>query len=251
MTTNLSGKVALVTGASKGIGAGIARELARRGASVAVNYSRDKGAADKVVAEIAGAGGKAIAVKGNVADAASVKELVAAVASQLGPIDVLVNSAGIYEFVPIETFSAEHFYKLFNVNVVGMMQMIQAALERFNPDGGSIINVGSNISKSVGPHNTVYAATKSSMDVITRGLAKGLAARKIRVNVLSPGMVDTDGARAIGAIGGEWHKTVEKATPLGRIGQPADIGRVAAFLASEDSGWVTGQIVQVDGGFMA
>jgi 3-oxoacyl-[acyl-carrier protein] reductase len=249
--TTLNGKVALVTGGSKGIGAGIVRELAKTGAAVAVNYSRDKAAADKVVTEITNSGGKAIAVKGNVADPGSARELVEVVAARLGPIDVLVNSAGVYEFVTIEKFSAEHFYKLFNVNVVGMMQVIQAALEHFNRNGGSIINVGSNITKSVAPHNTVYAATKSSVDVITRGLAKGLAAKKIRVNVLSPGSTETDGGRAIGFIGSERHKAVEKETPLGRIAQPADIGRVAAFLASEDSGWMTGQIVHVDGGFMA
>jgi 3-oxoacyl-[acyl-carrier protein] reductase len=249
--TNLNGKVALVTGGSKGIGAGIVRELAKRGAAVAVNYSRDKAAADKLVTEISGAGGKAIAVKGNVGEPGTAEDLVGVVATKLGPIDVLVNNAGIYEFVTIDKFSPEHFYKLFNVNVVGLMAMIQAALNRFSPAGGSIINVSSNINKTVAAQNLVYAATKSSVDVISRGLARGLAAKKIRVNVLSPGMVETEGAHAVGAIGGEWHKAVESGTPLGRIGQPADIGRVAAFLASEDSGWMTGQIVFADGGFMA
>jgi 3-oxoacyl-[acyl-carrier protein] reductase len=247
--TTLDGKVALITGGSKGIGSGIARELGKRGAAVAVNYSRDESAAKKVVGEIEASGGKAIAVQGNVADAKSVKSLVEKVAKNLGLIDILVNNAGIYEFFPVEKFSREHFYKLFDVNVVGLLQVVQAALDHFNPAGGSIINVGSNVVKTVQPHNIVYAATKSSVDVVTRGLAKGLASKKIRVNALDPGMVDTDGARAIGAIGSEMHKVVEKGTPLGRIGQPDDIGRVAAFLASEDSGWITGQIIYADGGF--
>lgn len=247
--STLKGKVTLVTGGSKGIGAGIARELGKRGAAVAVNFSKDKAAAERIVAEIAADGGKAIAVQGNVAEAESAKSLVETVAKQLGPIDILVNNAGIYEFVTVDKFTREHFYKLFDVNVVGLVYVVQAALDHFNPAGGSIINISSNISKTVQPHHLVYAATKSSVDVITRALAKGLAAKKIRVNALNPGMVETEGAHAIGAIGSEFHKTVEKGTPLGRIGQPADIGRVAAFLASEDSGWITGQIMYVDGGF--
>lgn len=247
--STLKGKVSLVTGASKGIGAGIARELGKRGAAVAVNFSRDRAAAEKIVAEIEAGGGRAIAVKGNVAEAESAKSLVETVAGQLGPIDILVSNAGIYEFATVDKFSREHFYKLFDVNVVGLIQVVQAAVDRFNPAGGSIINIGSNVIKTVQPHHLVYAATKSAVDVITRSLAKDLAAKKIRVNALNPGMVETDGARAIGAIGSEMHKMVEKGTPLGRIGQPADIGRVAAFLASEDSGWITGQIIYVDGGF--
>jgi len=247
--STLKGKIALVTGASKGMGAGIARELGSRGAAVAVNYCKNQAAAEKVVADIIGDGGKAIAVQGNVAEADSARNLVEAVGMQLGPIDILVNNAGVYEFFPVEKFSREHFYKLFDVNVVGLLQVVQAALDHFNAAGGSIINVGSNVVKTVQPHNIVYAATKSSLDVITRGLAKGLAPRKIRVNALDPGMTETDGARAIGAIGIEMHKMVEKGTPLGRIAQPVDIGRVAAFLASGDSGWMTGQVIYADGGF--
>jgi len=245
----LKGKVSLVTGGSKGIGAGIARELAERGAAVAVNFVKDQAAAEKIVGEIVAEGGKAIAVQCNVAEAQSAKILAETVAKQLGPIDILVNNAGIYEFATLERFSREHFYKLFDVNVVGLIQVVQAVVAHFNQAGGSIINVSSNISKTVQPHHLAYAATKASVDVMTRALARELAPKKIRVNALNPGMTETDGARAIGAIGSEMHKTVEKGTPLGRIAQPKDIGRVAAFLASEDSGWLTGQVIYADGGF--
>jgi 3-oxoacyl-[acyl-carrier protein] reductase len=246
---SFTGKVVVVTGASKGIGAGIARVFGERGASVVVNYKRDESAAKKVVEDIQAAGGKALAVQGDVADAKSAKALIEAAAKKMGPIDVLVNNAGVYEFAPVENFSKEHLYRIFDVNVAGLLQTIQAALERFNSEGGSIINISSNIWKTVPPHALAYAASKSSVDVITRALAKGLAPKKIRVNAIASGMTETDGAHAVGAIGSEWHKTVEKATPLGRIAQPVDMGRVAAFLASEDAGWVTGQILNVDGGF--
>jgi 3-oxoacyl-[acyl-carrier protein] reductase len=247
----LKGKVALVTGASKGIGAGIARELGKRGAAVAVNYAKDKATAEKVVAQIQEAGGKAVAIKANVADPASAGPLVEAVATQLGPIDVLVNNAGIYEFGGLEQVTPEQFGRLFDVNVLGLLMVTQAAVSRFNPAGGSIINVGSNVSRTGNPNLLVYSATKGAVNVISGALAKQLGPRKIRVNALNPGMVETDGVHAIGAMGSDFHKNVEKGTPFGRIGQPLDIGQVAAFLASDESGWVNGQNICVDGGFVS
>jgi len=247
----LKGKIALVTGASKGIGAGIAKELGKRGAIVAVNYSKDKAAAEKVVTHIEAAGGRATAIKANVGDPGSAGPLVEAIVSQLGPIDILVNNAGIYEFGPLEHVTPEQFDKLFNVNVLGLLMVTQAAVNRFNPAGGSIINVGSNVDRTGNPNLLVYSATKGAVNVITGALAKHLGERKIRVNAVNPGMVETDGAHAIGAMGSDFHKNVEKGTPLGRIGQPMDIGQVAAFLASDESGWVNGQNIYVDGGFVS
>lgn len=249
--STLTGKVALVTGASKGIGAGIARELGKQGAAVGINYSRDKAAAEKVVAQIQEAGGKAVAIKANVGDPASAEPLVEAVATQLGPIDILVNNAGIYEFGPLDEITPEHFRKQFDVNVLGLLMVTQAAVARFNPAGGSIINVGSNVSRTGNPRMLVYGATKGAVNVITGALAKELGPRKIRVNALNPGMVETDGAHAIGAIGSDFQKNVEKGTPFGRIAQPKDIGQVAAFLASDGSGWLNGQNIYVDGGFVS
>ena len=249
--STLKGKVALVTGASKGIGAGIACELGRRGAAVGVNYSKDKAFAEKVVAQIQEAGGKAVAIKANVADPASAGPLVEAVATQFGPIDILVNNAGIYEFGPLEGVTPEHFRKQFDVNVLGLLMVTQAAVSRFNPAGGSIINVGSNVARTGNPLMLVYGATKGAVNVITGALAKQLGPRKIRVNALNPGMVETDGAHAIGAVGSDFQKNIEKGTPLGRIAQPQDIGQVAAFLASDESGWLNGQNIYVDGGFVS
>ena len=246
-STNLQGKVALVTGASKGIGAAIALELASRGAAVAVNYSGSKAGADKVVAEIKAAGGKAVAVQANLADTESIGPLVAKVAKELGPIDVLVNNAGIYEFSPIETVTPEHFHKQFNVNVLGLILTTQAALENFSPAGGSIINIGSVAAGGLGTA-AVYSATKGAVDSITGALAQELGPRKIRVNSLNPGMVETEGVHAAGFIGGDFQKKLEADTPLGRIGQPDDIARIAAFLASDDSAWVNGQAIQAAGG---
>jgi 3-oxoacyl-[acyl-carrier protein] reductase len=249
--STLKGKVALVTGASKGIGAGIARELGKRGAAVGINYSKDKAAAEKVVEQINEAGGKAVAIKANVGEPADAVPLVEAVVAQFGPIDVLVNNAGIYEFGPLEQVTPEHFRKQFDVNVLGLLMVTQAAVARFNQAGGSIINVGSNVARTGNPRMLVYGATKGAVNVITGALAKELGSRNIRVNALNPGMVETDGAHAIGAIGSEFHKNVEKGTPLGRIGQPMDIGQVAAFLASGESGWLNGQSIYVDGGFIS
>lgn len=250
--STLKGKVALVTGASKGIGAGIARELGKRGAAVAVNYLKDRAAADKVVAQIQESGGKAIAVRANLADVASAEPLIETVASQLGLIDILVNNCGIYEFATLEQITPDHFRKQFDVNVLGLLMVTQAALNRFNPAGGSIINIGSNVARTGAPQLLVYGATKGAVNVITGALAKQLGPRNIRVNALNPGMIETEGVHAIGAMGSDFHKNVEKSTPLGgRIGQPRDIGQVAAFLASTDAGWLTGQAIYADGGLVS
>jgi len=246
--SSLQGKVALVTGASKGIGAGIARELAARGAAVAVNYSSSRAAAEKVVAGIEAAGGKAIAVQANVADPASIAPLVDTVAAQLGPIDILVNNAGIYEFGPLDQITPEHFHKQFNINVLGLLLVTQAAVARFNPAGGSIINIGSVVASGFA-NAAVYSATKGAVNTITGSLAKELGAKKIRVNALNPGMIETEGTHDAGFIGSDFQKQAEGATPLGRIGQPTDIATAAAFLASADSGWLTGQTVYASGGY--
>jgi len=244
---NLEGKVALVTGASKGIGAAIARELAARGAAVAVNYSGSKEGADKVVAEIKKAGGKAIAVQANVANPETIAPLVATVAKELGPISILVNNAGIYEFAPIEGITAEHFHRQFNVNVLGLLLTTQEALKHFDPKGGSVINIGSIAAAGI-PTASVYSATKGALDSITVALAGELGPKKIRVNSLNPGMIETEGVHAAGFIGTDFHKQQEAQTPLGRIGQPKDIADIAAFLASDDSYWVTGQFIKAGGG---
>ncbi|MGA2848593.1 MAG: glucose 1-dehydrogenase [Terracidiphilus sp.] len=246
---NLQGKVALVTGASKGIGAAIARELAARGAAVAVNYSGSKAAAEKLVAEITGTGAKAIAIQANVADPASIQQLIDTVATQLGPIDVLVNNAGIYEFGPLEAITPEHFHKQFNTNVLGLLLVTQAAVPHFNPAGGSIINIGSVVGRMSFPNAAVYSATKGAVDSITVSLSKELGTKKIRVNALNPGVIETEGTHAAGFIGSDFEKNAAAETPLGRIGQPQDVATAAAFLASADSGWLSGQTIYASGGF--
>jgi 3-oxoacyl-[acyl-carrier protein] reductase len=245
--SNLKGKVALVTGASKGIGAAIARALASNGAAVAVNYSGSKAAAEKVVAEIKANGGKAIAIQANLTDPDSIGPLIETVARELGPIDTLVNNAGIYEFGPVEAVTPEHFHKQFNLNVLGLILTTQAALRHFQPQGGSIINIGSVAANGVSA-GSVYSATKGAVDSLTLALSKELGPRKIRVNSLNPGMVETEGIHAAGFIGSDFQKKTEAETPLGRIGQPKDIAGVAAFLASDDSYWLTGQTIQASGG---
>lgn len=245
---NLNGKVALVTGASKGIGAGIAKELAARGASVAVNYSGSKANAEKLVAEIKAAGGKAMAVQANVADADSIGPLVQAVVKAFGPIDILVNNAGIYEFSPIENVTPEHFRKQFDVNVLGLLLTTKEAVAHFNPKGGSIVNISSVVVDGA-PHASVYSATKGAVDAITGSLSKELGPKNIRVNSLNPGLIETEGVHAAGVMGSDLHKAAEARTPLGRIGQPHDIATAAAFLASDDSGWINGQAIYASGGF--
>jgi len=244
---NLEGKVALVTGASKGIGAQIARELAARGAAVAVNYSGSKAAAENVVAKIKAEGGKAIAVQANVSDPDSIGPLIAKVAKEFGPIDILVNNAGVYEFAPIEAVTPEHFHKQFNLNVLGLLLTTKEAVAQFNPKGGSIINIGSVAADGIGAA-AVYSATKGAVDSVSKALAQELGPKRIRVNSLNPGMVETEGVHAAGFIGSDFQKKVEAETPLGRIGQPQDIATVAAFLASDDAVWVNGQTIQVAGG---
>ncbi|HEU5351148.1 MAG TPA: glucose 1-dehydrogenase [Terracidiphilus sp.] len=244
---DLQGKVALVTGASKGIGAGIARELAARGAAVAVNYSGSKAAAESLVKEIEAAGGKAIAVQANLSDPDIIGPFVETVARELGPINVLVNNAGVYEFGPIEAVSAESFHKQFNLNVLGLILTTQAALRHFDSKGGSVINIGSVAASGV-PAAAVYSGTKGAVNSITVALSKELGARRIRVNALNPGMVETEGVHAAGFIGSDFQKQAVAETPLGRIGQPQDIASIAAFLASDDAYWVNGQTISASGG---
>jgi 3-oxoacyl-[acyl-carrier protein] reductase len=245
---NLNGKVALVTGASKGIGASIARELAARGAAVGVNYSGSKGSADKLVEEIKAAGGKAVAVQANLADPETIAPLVETVAKELGPIDILVNNAGIYEFGPIENITPEHFHKQFDINVLGLLLTTKAALAHFNPKGGSIVNISSVVVDGV-PGAAVYSATKGAVDSITAALAKELGPKRIRVNSLNPGLIETPGTLEAGFIGSDFQKEAVARTPLGRTGQPQDIASAAAFLASDDSGWINGQAIYASGGF--
>lgn len=247
----LAGKVALVTGASKGIGAAIAKELAAEGASVVVNYSSSKAGADKVVSEITAQGGEAIAVGANVADPTDVVKLFAEAKKAYGKLDVLVNNAGIYEFASIEAITPEHFHKQFNLNVLGLLLATQEAVKLFGDGGGSVINISSIVSTTALPQTAVYSATKASVDAITRSLAKELGPRGIRVNSVNPGMIETEGTQAasITAHDSEFRKITEAQTPLGRIGQPQDVGPVVAFLASSDSGWVTGDAIRVGGGF--
>jgi 3-oxoacyl-[acyl-carrier protein] reductase len=245
--SKLKGKVAIVTGASKGIGAAIAKALGAEGASVIVNYASSKAGADAVVAEITQAGGKAVAVGGSVADAAAAQALVDAAIKHYGKLDILVNNAGIYEFAPIEEISADHYHKQFNVNVLGLLQTTQAAVKHLG-EGASIINVGSLVTRIVPPNTVVYTATKGAVDAITGVLSKELGPRKIRVNALNPGMVETEGTHAVGAIGGDFEQYALASTPLGRIGQPNDIASVAVFLASDDSYWLSGERLYAGGG---
>lgn len=254
MTTNntkkLAGKVAVVTGASKGIGASIAKHLAAEGASVVVNYSSSKAGADKVVGEISAQGGKAIAVQGNVAKKADIERLFSETKKAYGHVDVLINNAGIYDMAPIEKITEEHFHKQFDLNVLGLLLTTQEALKYFPSSGGSIVNVSSVVGINPLPGAAVYSATKGAVDAVTKSLAKELGTRNIRVNSLNPGMVETEGVHAAGFLGTDFHKEVVARTPLGRIGQPQDIGKVATFLASDDSAWITGETLLVAGGLL-
>ena len=244
----LTGKVAIVTGASKGIGAGIAKRLGVEGAAVVVNYSSSREGAERVVAEITGKGGKAVAVQGDVSNAEDVRRLFEEAKKAFGSLDVLVNNAGVFEFEPIEEVTEQEFHREFNTNVLGPILTIQQALKHFGPDGGSVINISSIASENPVPNSLVYSATKSAVDSITRVLSKELGARKIRVNTIAPGGVETEGVHRIGLIGSDFQKQMVEATPLGRFGQPEDIAQVAVFLASEDSRWLTGERIAASGG---
>jgi 3-oxoacyl-[acyl-carrier protein] reductase len=244
----LNGKVAVVTGASKGIGAGIAKQFADEGASVVVNYASSKPDADKVVDEIIKRSGKAVAVGGNVAKKAEIEKLFAATEKAFGKIDVLVNNAGVYQFAPLEEITEEEFHREFNTNVLGMMLATQEALKHFGPEGGSVINIGSLASSLTPPTAVIYNATKGAVDAITRTLAKELGPRKIRVNSINPGMVITEGAVAGGYTEGEMRTMFESQTPLGRIGQTEDIAPAAVLFASDDSKWITGETLLIAGG---
>lgn len=246
--SKLQGKVAVVTGASKGIGAGIAKSLAAAGASVVVNYASDKSGAEKTVAEITKAGGKAIAVGGSVTKSADVENLFAETKKAYGKLDILVNNAGVYTFEPIEAFTEETYDRIFGTNVKGLLLVTKNAVPLFPAEGGSIINIGSVVSEITPAYSSVYTGTKGAVDAITRVLAKELGPRKIRVNALNPGLTITEGTHAAGIAGSDFEKDSVKDTPLGRSGTPEDIASVATFLASDDAGWVTGALLQAGGG---
>jgi 3-oxoacyl-[acyl-carrier protein] reductase len=247
--SDLKGKVAIVTGASKGIGAGIAKGFAAAGAAVVVNYASSREGADRVVADITAQGGKAIAVQGDVSKAADVKRLFEQTRASFGALDVLVNNAGVYRFDPLETVTEKEFHRQFDTNVLGTILTIQEALKYFGPQGGSVINISSIASLNPTPDSVVYAATKSAVDSITRGLSKELGARKIRVNAIAPGGTASEGLAAAGILGSDFEKQIIGMTPLGRFGQPEDIARVAVFLASDDSSWLTGERITASGGW--
>lgn len=246
--SKLAGKVAIVTGASKGIGASIAKHLAAAGASVVVNYSSSKQGADTVVSEIKEKGGRAVAVQANLAKPPEVAKLFAEAQKAFGRLDILVNNAGVYEFAPIENVTPEHFYKMYDLNVLGLILASQQAVKLFGPDGGSIINISSVAATTTPASTSVYSSTKAAVDAVTRTLAKELGPRKIRVNSINPGMIETEGVHAAGLAAGDFRKQIESQTPLGRIGQPDDVAPMAVFLASSDAGWITGETFYVSGG---
>jgi 3-oxoacyl-[acyl-carrier protein] reductase len=248
VSRKLSGKVAVVTGASKGIGASIALHLAAEGAAVVVNYASSKEGAERVVAEITSNGGRAIALQANIAKQAEVQRLFAEAKKAFGTLDILVNNAGIYEFAPLESITAEHFHKMFDLNVLGLIFASQEAVKHFGPAGGSIINISSVAATAAPPATSVYSATKAAVIAVTRSLAQELGPRHIRVNSINPGMVETEGVRAASLDQGEFRKETEARTPLGRIGQPEDVAPAAVFLASSDADWITGETLYISGG---
>ena len=245
--SKLTGKVAVVTGASKGIGAAIAKSLAAEGASVVVNYASSKAGADTVVAAITKAGGKAVAVGGDVSKAAEAQGIIDAAIKNYGRLDILVNNSGVYEFIPLEGITAEHYHKIFDVNVLGLLLVTRAAVAHLG-EGGSIINIGSVVSSLTPPASAVYTGTKGAVDAITGVLSKELGPKKIRVNSINPGMVETEGAISAGFIGSDFEKNAVAQTPLGRVGQVDDIASIATFLASNDSKWITGELIRAGGG---
>jgi 3-oxoacyl-[acyl-carrier protein] reductase len=248
MVKKLEGQVAVVTGASKGIGASIARHLAADGAAVVVNFSSSKDGADRVVAEITSKGGKAVAVQANVAKQADIQRLFAETKKAFGRLDILVNNAGVYEFLPLEQVTPEHFHKQFDLNVLGLILTSQEAVKYIGPSGGAIINIGSVAATAGLPGSSVYGGTKAAVDAVTRALAKELGPKKIRVNSINPGMIETEGYHAAGIAESDFRKQVEATTPLGRIGQPQDIAPAVAFLASNDAAWITGETLFISGG---
>jgi 3-oxoacyl-[acyl-carrier protein] reductase len=249
MPQKLAGKVAVVTGASKGIGAAIAVEMAKEGAAVVVNYSSSKEGADRVVKEIAGHGGKAVAVGANLAKPDEIQKLFSEAKKAFGKIDILVNNAGIYEFAPLEAVTPAHFHKSFDLNVLGVILATQEVVKQFGPEGGNIINLSSVVATRGIPNASVYSATKAAIEAITRSLAQELGPRKIRVNSINPGMVETEGTHRTGLAEGDSRTKTEAQTPLGRIGKPQDIAPMAVFLASNDSAWLTGESIYITGGF--
>ncbi|MFD2937594.1 SDR family NAD(P)-dependent oxidoreductase [Spirosoma flavum] len=244
----LASKVAVVTGASKGIGAGIAKQLAAEGASVVVNYASAREGAEQTVAEIVTNGGQAIAVQGDVANPADVDRLFRETEKAFGKADILVNNAGVYKFGSIEDINEEDFHRQFNINVLGLLLATQGAVKHFGEKGGSIINIGSAVTAITPPGSAIYTATKAAVDSITQVLSKELGVKNIRVNSINPGMVETEGTHTAGFIGSDFHKNAEKTAPLGRIGQPTDIAPIAVFLASDESGWLTGETLVASGG---
>lgn len=244
----LSGKVALVTGASKGIGAAIAKHLAEAGASVVVNYASSKGGADRVVTEITSAGGKAVALQADVSQPADVTRLVDGAKAAFGRLDILVNNAGVYEFTPLAEITPEHFRKQFDLNVLGLLLVTKEATKLFPDSGGSVINISSAVTTVAPATSAVYSGTKGAVDIITKVLATELGPRRIRVNAINPGMVETEGVHAAGFAESDFRKQIEADTPLGRIGQPADIAPTAVFLASDGAAWLSGEIITIAGG---
>lgn len=245
--SNLTGKVAVVTGASKGIGAAIATSLGAAGASVVVNYASSKSGAEAVVAAISKAGGKAITVQGDVSKAADAQAIIAAAVTAFGRLDIVVNNSGVYEFSPIDSFTTEQFHKQFDINVLGTLLITQAALPHLK-EGSSIINIGSLVSRITPAGSAVYTGTKGAVDAITGVLSLELGPKGIRVNALNPGLIETEGTHTAGFIGSDFHKEAVSNTPLGRTGQPKDIADIAVFLASDEAGWVTGQLINAGGG---
>ena len=248
MSQKLAGKVAIVTGASKGIGAEIAVQLAAEGAAVVVNYSSSKAGADKVVEKITKQGGKAVAVQADLSKPTEVSKLFSATKKEFDKLDILVNNAGIYEFAPLADITPEHFHKQFDLNVLGLLLATQEAVKTFGTAGGTVINISSVAASSAPPTTSVYSATKAAVVAVTRSLAQELGARKIRVNSVNPGMVETEGVHTAGVLESDFRKVVESQTPLGRIGQPDDVAPMVVFLASEDARWITGETFYVAGG---